>query len=230
MGMDEETPAPAESFDSDFSPPEAKGPPAWLLYGALVVAVIALGVGFLGFSAANSAKAELTRLEAAVGTATESLAPQIEAMDGRVAGAEAAINSFEERMTGAGTEFVKLNRQDRQLGQDMQRGLEGLQSEIARNRTQLNNLSEQLEEVGTRLTSRSAPAPARTPMSEAGSSANDAPAATPPPDGVHVIVSGDTLSKIASQYGISLQALQEANPGVNSRYLRIGQHIYIPEN
>ena len=46
--------------------------------------------------------------------------------------------------------------------------------------------------------------------------------------GIHVIVSGDTLSKVAAQYGISLNKLQAANPSINPRALQIGQKIVIP--
>ena len=228
--MDDEPPPPAESVEEEMSLPAQEGPPAWLLYAALGVGVVALIVGVLGFLAANGAKGDLARLETAVGTATEELAPQIEAVNERLGEIEASIASFENRMTGAGNEFVKLNRQDRQIGQDLQQGLENLQREIGRNRTQINALGEQVEEVGTRLASRPAPAPVQSIASNSSADTAPAtPAATPPPDGVHVIQAGDTLSRVAVQYGISLSALERANPGVDSRRLRIGQHIYIPE-
>lgn len=42
------------------------------------------------------------------------------------------------------------------------------------------------------------------------------------------VVAGDTGSKIAQSFGISLSALQSANPGVNWRRLQIGQKLNIP--
>jgi len=42
------------------------------------------------------------------------------------------------------------------------------------------------------------------------------------------VQSGDTLSEIAEWYGISVRFLQEYNPEVRSRYLRIGQILLIP--
>ena len=44
----------------------------------------------------------------------------------------------------------------------------------------------------------------------------------------HTIVRGDTLSDLAKQYGVSLRAIQEANPGVDPTRLQIGQKIVIP--
>jgi LysM repeat protein len=47
---------------------------------------------------------------------------------------------------------------------------------------------------------------------------------------VHIVQSGDTLSKIANEYGVTLSQLQAANPRVNPRALQIGQRIVIPVN
>jgi LysM repeat protein len=42
------------------------------------------------------------------------------------------------------------------------------------------------------------------------------------------IVKGDTLAKIANSQGVSLKALLQANPTVDSSHLKIGQKIQIP--
>jgi len=52
----------------------------------------------------------------------------------------------------------------------------------------------------------------------------------PCPGGVYWIVEKeDTLWKIAQQLGLSLEAILEANPGLDPNNLRIGQRICIPE-
>lgn len=48
------------------------------------------------------------------------------------------------------------------------------------------------------------------------------------PDIVHVVVRGDTLGKIARQYGASVTALIEANGIANANLIRIGQSITVP--
>ena len=46
--------------------------------------------------------------------------------------------------------------------------------------------------------------------------------------GEHKIAKGDTLATVAKKHGVSLKALEAANPGVDSRKLKIGQMIKIP--
>ncbi len=55
--------------------------------------------------------------------------------------------------------------------------------------------------------------------------------ATPPPaseGGEHKVVPKDTLAVIAKKHGVTLKALEAANPGVDSRRLKIGQIVKIP--
>jgi LysM repeat protein len=45
----------------------------------------------------------------------------------------------------------------------------------------------------------------------------------------HVVGDGDTMIGIAYRYGVSLEDLMAANPGVDPRYLSIGYELLIPE-
>jgi LysM repeat protein len=44
----------------------------------------------------------------------------------------------------------------------------------------------------------------------------------------YVVVSGDTLAKIAKKNGVSLKALEAANPDVNPKHLKVKQKLVIP--
>jgi len=44
----------------------------------------------------------------------------------------------------------------------------------------------------------------------------------------YIVISGDTVVKVAMQFGISLKNLLDANPDLDSRRLKIGQKIRIP--
>lgn len=44
----------------------------------------------------------------------------------------------------------------------------------------------------------------------------------------YTILKGDTLGKIAKKNGVSLSALEAANPGVDSKHLRVGKTVVIP--
>jgi len=45
---------------------------------------------------------------------------------------------------------------------------------------------------------------------------------------IYVIKSGDTFSKIAKQFKVSIEAIEKANPNTSSSKLQIGQKIVIP--
>jgi LysM repeat protein len=44
----------------------------------------------------------------------------------------------------------------------------------------------------------------------------------------YVVKPGDTFFKLAQKYSTTVQAIQQANPGVNPENLRVGQVIIIP--
>ena len=57
------------------------------------------------------------------------------------------------------------------------------------------------------------------------------PAPPPTPETAateYVVVKGDTLSKIAKKFGVTLKAIEAANPGVEPTKLKVGQKLSIP--
>ena len=58
-----------------------------------------------------------------------------------------------------------------------------------------------------------------------------APVVAPPPpeeESSYVVVKGDTLGKIARAHGVSLKALEAANPDVQPTHLKIGEKLTLP--
>lgn len=47
---------------------------------------------------------------------------------------------------------------------------------------------------------------------------------------VHIIQKGDTLLELARRYGVSVEAIQEANSILDPRRLQVGQEIFIPQD
>ncbi len=45
---------------------------------------------------------------------------------------------------------------------------------------------------------------------------------------VHVVAGGDTLYGMSLRYGVSVEMIQEFNPRIDPRFLRIGAHLLIP--
>jgi len=70
------------------------------------------------------------------------------------------------------------------------------------------------------------PEPTGTPLPTA-SGAVEAPGPTPTPF-VHIVQAGDSLLLIAARYGVSLEDLVLANPGIDPQFLSIGQQVRIP--
>lgn len=54
------------------------------------------------------------------------------------------------------------------------------------------------------------------------------PAVVPSAAQEYVIVKGDYFEKIAKDHGLTTKAIQDANPGVDSKRLKIGQKIQLP--
>jgi len=82
-------------------------------------------------------------------------------------------------------------------------------------------LPEDISVAGTDTPVRSAPRPPRTV-------ASTPPAAPASQARTHAVQPGETLAGIARQAGVSLAALEAANPGVNPKRLRAGQTLNLP--
>ena len=83
-------------------------------------------------------------------------------------------------------------------------------------------------------TSAQATTPAVTPSTTAGTASNPTPAPEPvplppmPERRTHVVRQGETPAAIARKYGVSINALMEANPNLSPRRMRAGQSVTIP--
>ncbi len=49
-----------------------------------------------------------------------------------------------------------------------------------------------------------------------------------PADGIYIVKEGDSFSKIAAKYGVTVSAIAAVNPGVSSNRLQIGQKLNLP--
>lgn len=72
--------------------------------------------------------------------------------------------------------------------------------------------------------------PPSLPSSSAGSASPSRAGVARPSAGsrTHVVKSGETMGLIARQYGVRIEALQAANPGVDARRLRPGRVLRVP--
>jgi len=114
-------------------------------------------------------------------------------------------------------EFEKLAEENKQLRAQ----LEQARAEVEQWRVHYANQPQATGRTATpppqQVTSTSQPAP---PNSAAGR----------PLMRTHTIKTGDTLTSIASRYGVKLEALTSVNPGLDPRRMRVGQVINVPPN
>jgi|GEM_PF-2733042 len=185
--------------------------------------MIAMGVGILGIITgiagiyiAHGTTAELAAIKKQVALRPdpmETIRPTLQEMD--------------ERIGKVGTETMRANNGVRETNTQLQRAVQSLSAEIRTDREQINKLTAALTE---KPKPAAAPTVARSSTSRDGHSGSDARQATVSASGqkIHVIQSGDIFSKLAKQYGVSLQAIIDANPDTDPTRLQIGQKIIIP--
>jgi LysM repeat protein len=72
------------------------------------------------------------------------------------------------------------------------------------------------------------PVVATQPTAPTSGNSRPTAAKTRPRSRTHTVAAGETLAAIARKTGVSLTALQEANPGLNAKKLHVGQVVYLP--
>lgn len=186
--------------------------PLFIGIAAVIIAVIGVWLGWLGFSKANELESRLAEISGAAETVSslESTVNENSEMLRKAAGKISSIESNLGTVTSAVEKDVA----------DVKRSMRTLAMQAG---TALKKV-EALEERG--VAPAPTPAPARTAPANAGKGDS-----SPPADSTtHTIASGDTYGKLAVKYNVSVNDLLDANPGVDPRRLRIGQTIVIPES
>lgn len=82
--------------------------------------------------------------------------------------------------------------------------------------------------VTATATATTGASPTATPEEAATETPTEAPTAAPTSVVVHVVQPGETLSSIARQYGVTYQAIMEANGMEDPSLLEVGQELVIP--
>lgn len=221
-----------DGFDDELEADSGAGPVTGKsLLVAVLLAVVGIAVGITGIVMANQAERNVRQLEQRLAEAPDKT-PEL----------QAAVEDLNRRLEKLGGEFVKLRRADQQLQERTKEGFDAVMEDVRSNRSGVNELTQRVGELADRLARRPpagspSPAPEREPAAgdRPEDEAEDAPAdeddeAPAAEEGIHRIEAGDTFSKIAREYGVSLSELLNANPTVNPRALQIGQRIVIPQD
>jgi LysM repeat protein len=194
---------PEESTDSlpplDSAAYASKG----MCIAALVVGALGIVVGISGVMAGNGAKDEVEALRQQVSSANpaDSLKAQLQELEGRIA----KVETLASRTTN--------------MTRELETKLAELRNAFAADHERLVKLAE-------------APAPARVttaPAAQGGSGGESTGVVNAAGQIEHTIQSGDTFSGLAKTYGVTVEAIQNANPNANPNRLQLGQKIIIPQ-
>ncbi|MCX7819507.1 MAG: LysM peptidoglycan-binding domain-containing protein [Kiritimatiellae bacterium] len=120
---------------------------------------------------------------------------------------------------------AKAEEPARNLAAQINRVLDTVAKRINDTELRLNELARRLAELTT--PPERPPAAAALPPAAAAPPA-EAPSAAATAARTYTVAAGDTLGGIARKLGVSVSALQQANPDVNPARLKIGQKLNVP--
>jgi len=146
---------------------------------------------------------------------------------------QAELKSVEKHAADLDGKFSDLAQTNSSLGTQIQNvtsqvndALNKMGQAITDDRAQLKTQGDALAQ----MTAKAAPSSTTTASSGSDKTATPAPTSTAQPGvgGIHVIAAGDTFGLLAKKYGVSVSAIEAANPDANPTRLHLGQKITIP--
>lgn len=192
---------------------------------APIMAFVGLGLGIIATAIGATALSKISSTSADINQRIEKSAAvelDLKKISDRV---DSLAAQLEDIKSGSDSKVGELRAQTQNAVDVLNSNLNKLRDELVKNRESISKLASM----------RAAPRPAQSPAQ----ASSDAPAqdnaqggnAEPAADGmkVHKIQSGDTLSKLAKKYAVSLSSILKANPDANPERLKIGQEIKIPQ-
>lgn len=208
-------------MDADYSTPETDKS-AML---PLIVGGVGILCGLLGLIFGLSAKSSVGELEQKIEAiakdngGNKKLGESVELM-------EASVSSVRNANNALANQVDSINKKLNSLIEETQTVLDKVTDEINRNRELISGGAVRRSGSSAQATTTSAGSSATTSTSSGSSGSTSA---SMPEGNVYTIQPGDTLSGIASRFGIaSWTLIRDANPGINPNGLRVGQQIRLP--
>lgn len=189
----------------------------------LALAVFGIVLGGAGLYFGLTANQRLNPLDESVSASATSSAK-----------VEKVINGFETQISELAAQVAEQSKTVSRLrvySSQGEQAVKKLAGELNANREQIIKTAAQLNEfaaAGFRSTPAPAPDAGTAAPSDTGTESAAAEPAVPGEATTYVIESGDNFGKIAGKFGVSVQAILDANPDADPRRLAIGQTINIP--
>ncbi|MGK0176684.1 MAG: LysM repeat protein [Lentimonas sp.] len=197
---------------------EAVQPSGSMIPIALAVLGIVLGTAglYFGFNANKRLNPINTSIQESSTSAAE-IEKSVTFFDARIAELEEQI-----------LEQSKMLNRLRAYSSQSEQSVKKLVSELNKNREQIVKTAKQLNEIkagGVQISTASDTSSGQS--AQVSNNVDNSPAKFEK-ERTYVIESGDYFSKIAVKFGVSVQAIIDANPDADPRRLAIGQEIVIP--
>ena len=173
-----------------------------MVLAALGIGVFGVIVGITGIVMANSASNELAALK-----------QKVEQTQDPATVLKSKFDEIDEHIGNVAADALRANNASSDNGNKILT----LAKAIAEDRTQINRLNGHKsagKPVSVGGAAEKAPAAGASAASGSGHS--------------HTVAAGEHFSSIARQYGVSVAAIEAANPGVDSKHLKVGQQLTIP--
>ncbi len=143
------------------------------------------------------------------------------------------LSEIDTRINELSVQSAKLKETIQRLGRESSQTLREAKQAYAGVQSNRGELIELAQNISQLATSGAAPTAPRSSLPATGTSSETSATDTftsSSPASTYKIQPGDTFGKIASQKGVKLDALLNANPDADPRRLRIGKEINIPAN
>ena len=188
----------------------------------LALVLLAILLGGAGLYIGLTAKQQLAPLAKSADEGTSSAAR----IDKQLSKIDTRINELSAQNAKLKETIQRLGRESSQILREAKQANEGVQS----NRGELIELAQKVSKFATSVAVTNASS-SRLEAASTGIETSAIETFTASGSAsTYKIQSGDTFGKIASQKGVRLDALLEANPDADPRRLSIGKEINIPAN
>lgn len=197
----------------------------------VALAVFGIVLGAAGLYFGLTANQRINPIDESVGASISSSAKLEKVMDSYDTQI-AELNAQLEEQVKTISRLRVYSSQGEQKVKQLEQAVNQLASDLSANREQIVKTAKTLNEyaaAGFRAPSK--PVTPTVTVSATDGTATLTADATPAVAGeatTYQIVAGDNFGKIATRAGVSVQAIMDANPGVDPRRLSIGQAIQIP--
>ena len=145
-----------------------------------------------------------------------------DASNKKIAALESTISDMSAKVDKAASQAASAQSQVGTLSQGEQSDITKVYSQVG---TALTDRDKAITELQQKVAELSSGGRSTTAAGSGGGKASAGPSG---PGGSYTIQSGDNFSSVAKKNGVTLSALEAANPGVDSTKLKVGQKINLP--